>query len=815
MEGDYGNSYIFPYKDVAEDESLTAYISCYNSDLSACPIDSGAPGDEIKLAIQGCSAEVGLSSSVKKSDRKVYEFTGHVRQDFGCDPGVSQPTEPAKFDFITPRNTVSGGTVYVRPVASGQYLNVQLDPETGDKDKAIYQFHFTDKPDHQCGIDGVRCFSAPEDKAALLINNDNQIADLGDGTVDKFEEYVIEPGEAGMQTQPDGKSSLNELLSRSPDKACMDGCWQATDEIVKMNFFRNTLDRCDKDSFSEGDKCFLNHEYDTGANPYMPRGEIIVAYPDQIGSNPQEEFFMCDPGNPATDGKVVYVSELKKYKCNAESGRWEKIYECNDGKDNDNNGDVDHKNDIPNVPVDPNCDSKTDNSEEDTQPDCPPLIKETPNQKVAYYDGNTDEGSFTGIRDGCTYKQDTTIARGEPELFTCYESTTSDETSSGQQRFCDTLFSADFTGHGSSVKSVQYHVPKSAIPTSDQDPQLASRFVADSGRSPSSLPEKAQCTENTETSGGLPVTSGGFVNTRCETLHTAEKSYSRSPGGETVTPHSLSHWKSRNLTDTGDGYQQAGDSNGDYGTGEEDRLDSWTIANATAQTNDKIFSPDTANLITDDAAFSGGFAGRCPTGKRWQHLESTETGSGNSAGWYCSGALDWPFKYYVPDLDKSGNSVKTGIFLQKEIFRTGDIGSAPPTSFTAAWFRQNDGEVATIEKIRYDCYPGKPGSQTPTWKTFDVPDTSGNPFSSTVFLPDTVSTSGVGEYSCEFQFKIQKSDGTMTWESDLGSPQEVSDDRAGEVLGLGDYVGTKGDTYITLDKPGDADSQLPGPDLQN
>ncbi len=525
-------------------------------------------------------------------------------------------------------------------------------------------------------------------------------------------------------------------------------------------------------------------------------------------------FFICrkgarmQTGFGGETGQVVDVSKKSESqdlrKCvntGGSSYEWQPVAECEDGLDNDGDGTVDHSSSpytISGVSTDPDCGSPTDTESVST---CQPLVGGDPggldpdDNRIAYYNPGTGAGSVSPPGTSCWY-HDTEIdptTSASPLIFKCHQDGTVTDHPPARivaaQSACGDVPDSAFSSHGDPIAMAEYFVPEEYMP---------------------SISDGASVSEASKY-----VDSSGYDYVKYQTLHEAEQRYADStfttfPGGSTgyLPPlHSTNAYDPLNMTELGDGYNYAGDGNGAFGTTYSDYLDSWTVANASGEAHDKINSDP--GTLANKRVFPGGFAGRCPPGQVWRYVDNP-----TFTGWKCSGSLAWKPPYFVPDLMVTGGStnLKTGIFFNQSVFEENTL-TETPGSFADAWDDQKP-TTATIEEIRYDCYPGPKSSETPgsttSWITYSVPSTpagSSNPFSKTVFLPDTVNVAGVSQYSCKFEFKIEKSTGTTQWAKNLGGDNEITDDnRAISDLSLGSYFHT---TF--LDKPNQADSNLNGP----
>ncbi|MFB6191214.1 MAG: hypothetical protein ABEJ64_02205, partial [Candidatus Nanohaloarchaea archaeon] len=525
-------------------EETAFVVECIAGKDHPCPVDTVSEPDT-EPVVEICGTEVKMDESgyigppagsfsfksTRNRDKNVLD--GAFKPiNLGCSPGKVT----AKFRFKSPNQPVDDPAITkdltIEQKSSGQYMNVKLNfykyknpghlklPTERDT-PVVEQFHFTDDAGHESFGDNPATpqdEKVPQDTAYLLINEDGGGADSQ--TTDAWQYY--EAKEGGI-IEVSGDSNLKDITA---DGELENRGGERTDKVVTRDFTKDVTDNCDTDTFSNGAKCQINLRADQTEDPYMPRGEVIAAYSakQEIRSmTPEREtlrFFICEPsnGNMATSSDRVYANG-QQYMC--DEGDWRKTPECNDNWDNDWDGFVDH-------PKDLGCETESDPAEYPDKTDpCSPKILERDvdgdgsTEKAAYYDSG--QGSANPKGNNCDYRVDTSIERGQPSTFTC---TDGDNTglAENRARFCNQN-GLGFDGHGSSQPAVEYHVPKDAIPTSDQDKEKAAKYVKNSGNN---LPDSksGRCVDNTDNNGDTAGDeTGGFINTRCQTLHMAEMKY--------------------------------------------------------------------------------------------------------------------------------------------------------------------------------------------------------------------------------------------------------------------------------------------------
>lgn len=311
--------------------------------------------------------------------------------------------------------------------------------------------------------------------------------------------------------------------------------------------------------------------------------------------------------------------------------------------------------------------------------------------------------------------------------------------------------------HGGSMPVVEYFVPKSEIPYG------FNRYATDSG-----FKNKFYISLHEAEQRYAP---------NCEEIFTAQQCFDYAQDTSKTYLHQVETWEEVGLTDLDDGYTPG------------EMIESWTTANASRTTN-KIISK--SGTVDEPDVFSGGFAPHCKTGTKWKYLTSAQAGPDNPAGGYCSGELSWEFDFHVPNVQSQTGTKTVGVFLHRDIFFEDaveiELGNYPDQSFAGAWYQEND-KIATLERVRVQCYPGSTDKEVDWTKsdvtTFDLPDT----VDETVFVTDEISLNGESAYTCEFQLKIKKPDGSKSWIGDLGSANEVDYRTAEKNMNIDEFIG--------------------------
>lgn len=537
-------------------------------------------------------------------------------------------------------------------------------------------------------------------------------------------------------------------------------CDSVHEPFTKTNGWLIRSDTWDKDSMTPVN---LNSNF-------YPQGEFILGneprhyrmingnYKQVGGGGPY--FYICRSGATMTGAggdtpQVVNVSTGPElYQCDTSTNTWERTYECSDGLDNDGDHRIDYRNDAPDTQVDPQCNTERDNSEDIqicTNPPCEPTVCPTPvvgkvaekhlpqsevdegDQKVALWNPAND-GTYENLRseNNCQYDskmndpQDATT--GEPATtYTC----NADQTMTGYpygpregsdyqhykrieaSNICGRIItSSTYSSHGDQVPVAEYYIPEAMIPFGQN------QWIVDT----------SQYT--------------GYANFDFQTLHQAEAEYS---GGNPL--HDASTWNDKGLVDAvpqakgGDGYEPG------------ERLDSWTTGNATGQAHPKI----------GDSQFPGGFAGKCPTGQRWQDTNPT-----SAENWECTGELPWQQQVYIPDVHNHGKDTTIGMFLMPINFQTNALPSET-RSFWRAWKDSNGGDVY-IEKVNAVCYAGtkEPDYSTASDSQYftvetDIPRNVKHP----IPILGTVDMTGYKKFTCEWYYTL--SNGDLIGENDNGN----------------------------------------------
>lgn len=598
-----------------------------------------------------------------------------------------------------------------------------------------------------------------------------------------------------------GTNDLTHIISED-----LSSCDSQPCQIAKTDFTYDPGDvdvsSCNSKSYS--DNCVVG--YRSGDKHYIPKNEIVAGEVYGEGGPPdsvhQKKFYFC-AAIEGFIGKTVYSPgdnyEHDQFKCNY-YGAWENVALCEDGVDNDEDGATDLN--------DPHCSSSTDGPEDGPSETCNPRIGRLANdytdpdtgvqydsyRKVAFHGSESVE--YLDSESDCGYANfDPSVeySNQPPELYTCLNT---DYFGAIPEGYTGDTESEDI-GNAVDPNGAEYYCNQLAsflsgsVWDNHQGLEVVEYFVA---------------RENIPIGSNKYATSDGFKNKFYDTLNRAESDYYKEvrvacdnePNWqEPVAPecysteHNNDSYEPINLTDLSDGYTA------------DEYMDSWTFANASVN-NDKIGRPTNARLLSDEAVFDGGFAGKCTGGKRWMYREK-------EGGWKCSGALGWTFKYFVPDIDPVIPSETTvGVFLPKEIFDE-STRSASSLSFTTAWYNRYN-EKATIERVKLGCYPGSPKNPSDVSfdQVFDVPDSG---VSETILVTEQVDLSQASSYSCTWGFVVEKSDGTLQTYFNMGNADKYKTPRkAREELGIGGFMPGRDITSDPDEKQSieEADKQLLG-----
>lgn len=335
---------------------------------------------------------------------------------------------------------------------------------------------------------------------------------------------------------------------------------------------------------------------------HTPQGSIVSAYnekEDLLGSSDQDRkrFYVCREGlETSLDGFTVdmYPGSMSKqelYRCDTEGeGQtsekewrdneqydWEKVTQCQDGLDNNQNGNTD----LEDVKCGNNPLTQFENPRE-----CKPVIgipeDESLNTRHAF-NNTVADGKYSPESSTCEYDNITKeppYTGQEPVYFQCLDSGGSGPDASAQNYDGPTPDAADNycqnrLGLGdyeqNPMPAVQYFVPKSVM-------QLDSTWANESGYRP----------------------NYGF-----QTLHQAEVKYS-----EAGRAHSAEEWEEhdiQNLT----GYEE---------DMPEDYIDAWNISNASGIYDNEVrYDLGEADTLASDDVFKGGFHGECNVAMNWTY----------------------------------------------------------------------------------------------------------------------------------------------------------------------------------------------------
>ncbi|MFT4892844.1 MAG: hypothetical protein ACI8Z7_000632 [Candidatus Nanohaloarchaea archaeon] len=616
--GDYDNSegtssgFIFYHTntfDVKEGPSISVW--CDKSDVAiegGCPGPSGnqdidsTEGDEpIVLDNWEITNVCGSSAKAKIVDDdqewRVYDpaIPGNVMDEFGCGYGYSQGSRSADYTF-TDGETVapSGGSVYTARTEGTTFtifMNTEASTPINSPDGSkgdLSSFKFQD-----------------DDQGVKIIEYKTGVGNDIDTRTPK-KNYVF---------NSDSKN-INNFLSNpyTPENGERSNCGSGPCKIAKTEFVRDTADVNVGDcSYSDRNphKCPLGFDLSSRTVSYQLGGKDTkaqIVYGKEYGGefNPsvsettaQNKFHLCHDTVPSLDGKTVYSplpedagysteNEYDQFIC--QNGGWKNVATCNDGRDNNQNGKIDHE-------ADPVCDGNKGQPETSVSCDEPVVAYDDNDQKAAFYDpvesGEDLAGAVSPRTESpyfsCRYNQKETVAQleydaesQEPVNFECTteenplaggETGTSTGYSGSSQEKADNFCRNRYSSVGSFAQdpmpAVQYFVPGEVIPTGP----------------------------------GKWATSSGFKpNIGFQTLHQAESYYS---SNSNQGPHDAERWNSMQ-----DIYGYENDNPSEY-------QDAWITANA-GDLNENVAS--SGGELGDNPVFEGGFAGKCNSPEKWTNV---------------------------------------------------------------------------------------------------------------------------------------------------------------------------------------------------
>jgi hypothetical protein len=747
------NDWSFKPDETSAHEKPNLRIVCDGSTgVPSCPVDASIG---YKYNLHLCSGTIPMTSS-NRINAGVHGYVKYVPHEpkklseIGCKPGN---TYTMQLEDDGDMHTV--GDIKTTSTISGRYINVQLNVDSDPI--SVLQFHFTEDNRHES-------FEADISSSGLFMVNEDR-----GGNVIGTDAWAIYPGQAGevIRAEPDFK------LKQAAGSCNKDNC-DRPEKVMDEPFSQigGSYDgsKCSGgkglNPFGTNGDCTLNYRTSQDTYPFQSRGDIYIGYGTnpvepavsgpvtESNTNPTKRFYICDPGNPNSDGLTVYGPSGNAYRCDSDSSvdqtadgekwryvndggsreiaDWDRVYACSDGKDNDYNGAIDFGGSNP----DAGCTSWDDTTEGGvpaaggTSSQCTAFIGlDTSNGgKMAFYDAG--EGSANPFNSDCGYKTEaaSSIPTGSPQEFVCEEDGRADgynTDSSRKEGFCSEIAKMG-TGafHGSNVSAVQYNIPPRSIPVSiNVTDQLEAQSISynDPGKTitesdgPSAITvnggpfnqeefmlhsSSQQYIRNSSANSGPNWAAStirqecmrgeGFVTVRCETLHMAEQEYVDG------NPHERKKWNSRGLQDTGS-----------YDLASADEADTAWITRNTGADDPQVSGSgvlvDGDNSPEPRDVFTGGFAGRCGSGI-WNYDQSAST-------WNCTqrvGGIQVDFinHYQYPNLENN----YTGFRVRwEELKKWEQTFSQAPDIVTGN--RRNNGPEGQPLKIQAQCWVGERGER--------------------------------------------------------------------------------------------------------
>lgn len=367
---------------------------------------------------------------------------------------------------------------------------------------------------------------------------------------------------------------------------------------------------------------------------YRLEGEIMVGRkPNHANGGPDQKgpyFFLCTQGATMNNGnkqvkRVINVSDGSSeelYQCQPSQEEWQPVSSCNDGLDNDNDGQIDstnsdYQNSGGSVEADiDSCGSSNSNSEYTSSGNtCEQGVKlvdvkvptsgtEYEEKYVAQY--STGSGCSTDgtveINDDIVYTEWKTSTDFTPETYPCEKGTIND----GR---CSNAGSEDSVyGEYSEVEVVEYYPERAFfdqyIDQLSDGEVVNTKFVGSDGWKPAleTLPQAKNEYES-------EVLIGGESNLY---MYETWDGRIRSPEVEDAY---------NNTANTFDNHVKA-----------------WDYANAGVTNN---------NISSIGSPFSGGYYGLCEEQEAWQD----PVGEGNREDWECSGEIEWDQAIHLPQFE--------------------------------------------------------------------------------------------------------------------------------------------------------------------
>ncbi len=327
--------YDFPDKTVEYGDSISVTVQCEDSNGGKCP---GGTTPDYELSI--CGGPKADSTNMFYGTYE-YNFELNANHYSKCDL-----TENAPFKFEGPDNQATGGSLTLKTQGDmhkhkGKYLYVGLNTDNDN----IHHFFLSDEP-----YDEEETLLPSPPGAITTEFNPNNINNKYD--VASYETKRTDGGSYLNILNDD--VTLEDILDQSTKQSCNQGSCGVDD--VSFSDSRFSLKFDDQKGFSYP-RNTMTPVHDNGN--YVPNGEIMTgfepAHYDSSGyenrKNPQ--FFICRDGATMDNGygeQVPQVVEMydqgsgssEHYRCDTSAGTWEHVDQCNDGLDNDGDGNIDH-----------------------------------------------------------------------------------------------------------------------------------------------------------------------------------------------------------------------------------------------------------------------------------------------------------------------------------------------------------------------------------------------------------------------------------------------------------------------------------------
>lgn len=690
----------------AGSNDLEVVIHCDEDNGDCLPTVANGPDGEVEI----CTARAyvdGSGTSPKTGYEYMYELKNDVGipEDLPCGQGVHSPIELYK---TTGEKLGEGGKITVEADNMDPHVGEFLFAEIDASEDKVRDFMLTD--DESTWINTAwNELSTPEVGSVLVTETDWG----GFDTHDDFGWYRPASG-AVLQPSDESLSELGYIDKEIDNDGGVNNDGKGAEDVWKYQL--NPVDQSKMSIGDTNDACTSDVNTYNSCSPAHRTGDYLLPGSAIKGYRPIHNkggsmtggggpfWFICREGalmdsiaGPDVTPQVVNVndpngdSSPELYKCDTEGdgkgwrdstiNDWDRVYECNDGLDNEDPSEdqgVDHldalSQDQPeysDVGNDPDCDSTSENTEEETKP-CPPTITYMADGSLIGNWSRSYDTSTSSCGPGTSEKYSKWKSGRDfsPKRFECEE-----EKSYSHPKKDDTCGTADYSSShippsisDPSIEAVQYYPSLEDLKEGHSPGDVWNEKYADGGRI-------------------VTDTYNGWVS-GVQTLHMAEKLYDGGSSDTTCEECDKNKtWAEKGMVDTfSDGYTylESGGSGKDY-------IDSWTYGNYSGEENNKIGSPD---------QFKGGFAGKCPSGEKWVLQEGE---------WQCEGKPPWDQAVMLPTTAHYEDKDMIGVLVMPYNWK--DSSPNAPSNletYKEAWSDFHDKPYTsdqTLDKLEGTCYP--------------------------------------------------------------------------------------------------------------